>query len=1049
MSHNDTIFITNEGGNTLSNRLNRLLEDSTHFDVLVGYFFSSGFYKIYKSLEDVEKIRILVGISLDSKTYDLMEESKNKNRKFNTKDTEKFFKEKVIDELDHSEDTLDVEKGILKFIEWLQSGKLEIKVYPYDRIHAKVYILTFNEEDKYKGSVITGSSNFTSAGLNNNLEFNVELTNPADYNFSLQRFEKLWEKSVDVSEHYIETIQKDTWLNDNITPYDLYLKFLYEYLKDKINLDQELIDKYVPPGFLDLQYQRDAVIDAKMKLEEYGGVFLSDVVGVGKTYISALLAQQLDGKTLVIAPPVLLDESNPGSWPNVFREFGVRRYKTESWGKLDKLLEEGVDDYKNIFIDEAHIFKNEKTQRYTDLQRICRGKRVILVTATPLNNTPEDILSQILLFQNPYNSTLPNPKTKNLRAYFGSLQKKINKLDRQKDNNEYMKVVADNAKKIREDVLQYIMVRRTRKSIEKFYSKDLQDQGLKFLEVNDPIPVYYKFDKELNEIFDETLTLITKEFKYSRYMPLLYLKEEDTQIRAPQINMGKFMKVLLLKRLESSFHAFKKSINRFIKSYKQFIKAAEEGYVYFSSKDMNKVFEYLENDEMDKMEELINADKAYKYSIDLFKPNLIEDLHHDLKILIHIADLWKDFDSDPKLLELQRNLFNDDKLKNKIIIFTESQETGEYLTKNLNAIFNNKVLFYSGKSNEADKRKIIDNFDAKARKPKDDYRILITTDVLAEGVNLHASNVVINYDIPWNPTILMQRVGRVQRISSPFDEVFIYNFFPADDINDNIALKESAESKISAFIEMLGTDSKLLTDEDIKSHDLFEKLNSKKMLTEDDEDEDLELQYLHFLRDIRDNDKDLFEHIKRIPKKARTSKQSSSKGLLTFLRKGNLRKIYLNSKGKVTEIDFFQASELLQCSENTKSEEVPENYYDLLNQNKIAFTKLFDSNNTTNSYKLKNEKELLKYINAIENSSEFIDKDIEFIKSLKLALINGNIPKNICSKVMKDISTTNPLTILSILRRDIPSEFIYTSADINSNNIEKNEVILSEYLIGR
>ena len=127
---------------------------------------------------------------------------------------------------------------------------------------------------------------------------------------------------------------------------------------------------------------------------------------------------------------------------------------------------------------------------------------------------------------------------------------------------------------------------------------------------------------------------------------------------------------------------------------------------------------------------------------------------------------------------------------------------------------------------------------------------------------------MINYDIPWNPTKLMQRVGRVNRVGSDFDEIYIYNFFPASKINDEIGLEEAAESKINAFIEMLGNDAKLLTDEEIKAHDLFEKLNSKRTIIGDDEEEDTELQYLSFLREIRDNDKELFNKIKNIPKKA-------------------------------------------------------------------------------------------------------------------------------------------------------------------------------------
>ena len=148
----------------------------------------------------------------------------------------------------------------------------------------------------------------------------------------------------------------------------------------------------MPEDFLDLEYQAEAVKDAKSKLEEYGGVFVSDVVGLGKTYISAMLANQLDGRNLVLAPPVLLDKNTPGSWPDVFSDFRVPA-DFESLGKLDDLAERGTDKYKNVFIDEAHRFRTETNITCEKLAQICRGKRVILVTATPLNNSPQDILS--------------------------------------------------------------------------------------------------------------------------------------------------------------------------------------------------------------------------------------------------------------------------------------------------------------------------------------------------------------------------------------------------------------------------------------------------------------------------------------------------------------------------------------------------------------------------------------------------------------------------------------------------------------------------------
>ncbi len=385
----DITFITNEPGATLKDRFNVLIKDTKCFDVLVGYFYTSGFYSIYKSLEKTEKIRILIGISTNRQTYDLIQQIES------YKQISDDYGKKVIEEMAESENSSEVETGVKYFLEWLKSGKLEIKAYPSETIHSKLYIMTFDEDDRDKGRVITGSSNFTKRGLVDNLEFNVELKTVSDYEFAKNKFEKLWEAGVDVSEKYIESI-KATWLREDITPYELYLKFLYEYFQSEINDDYTLYSGYRPEGFKEFEYQKDAIVNAKRILKEYGGVFLSDVVGLGKTYMATMLAQELDGRTMVIAPPHLIDENNPGSWHNSFKDFGFRAkdYVCRSVGILDDILNKDEHkDYQNIIVDEAHRFRTEETDMFTKLSQICRGKRVILVTATPYNNRPKDILS--------------------------------------------------------------------------------------------------------------------------------------------------------------------------------------------------------------------------------------------------------------------------------------------------------------------------------------------------------------------------------------------------------------------------------------------------------------------------------------------------------------------------------------------------------------------------------------------------------------------------------------------------------------------------------
>src|SRR5258705_2768886 len=518
----DLTFITNEQGKHLADRFAVLLGDDTRlFDCLVGYFFISGFHKLHPALTKTEKIRILIGIKTDGATYELIQTAK-KQQEF-VLESHAQVRERVpgeiLGELQMAGDSSDMEDGVHKFVGWIKSGKMEVRAYPSEHLHAKLYIMTFHEGDRDKGRVITGSSNFTGAGLQDNLEFNVELKNRSDYEFALQKFNELWAKYVDVTKDYITTIEVKSPF-EQITPYELYLKFLYEYFRGELNLPKEIEDMYLPPGFKKLKYQEEAVLNARKVLDEYGGAFLSDVVGLGKTFMSALLAQQLNEPCLVIAPPHLLDEHNPGSWPNVFREFGVRGFLCESVGKRESLVDRDLEKFKTVFIDESHRFRTEDTQSYEMLAQICRGKRVVLVSATPLNNTPQDILSQIKLFQPGKNSTIPN--VRNLEAFFGKMQQKLKGLDRQRDRDQYFKIVRENALETREKILKFLMIRRTRTEIDKYYGEDLKRQGLKFPDVANPEPLFYKFNQIENEVFIETIRSLTHDFKYARYTPIAY-----------------------------------------------------------------------------------------------------------------------------------------------------------------------------------------------------------------------------------------------------------------------------------------------------------------------------------------------------------------------------------------------------------------------------------------------------------------------------------------------------------------------------------------------
>jgi hypothetical protein len=1064
----DRTFITNEDGQSLHERFRALLGNNTqHFDCLVGYFFISGFHKLHPALTNTQKIRILVGIKTDQTTHDLIQTAKQQQEFVleSHAHAREHLPGAILNEFQKSGDSGDIEDGVHKFVEWIKSGKLEVRAFPSERLHAKLYIMTFVDGHIDKGRVITGSSNFTEAGLQDNLEFNVELKNRSDYDFALQKFNELWAKSVDVNKDYVTTIEiKSPYAQ--FTPYELYLKFLYEYFRGELNLPDEIEDMYLPAGFKKLKYQEEAVLNARKVLDEYGGAFLSDVVGLGKTYMSALLAHQLNEPCIIIAPPHLLDKHNPGSWPNVFRDFGVRGHLCESLGKLESLLDRDLHRYTTVFIDESHRFRTEDTQSYEMLAQICRGKRVVLVSATPLNNTPQDILSQIKLFQPGKNSTIPN--VRNLEAFFGALRRRLEGLDRQRDRDQYFKIVRENARQTREKILKYLMIRRTRTEIEKYYGEDLKRQGLKFPEVTNPEPLFYKFNKTEAEVFDETIRSLTHDLKYARYTPLLYYTgDRDVQEEQSQLNLAKFMKILTVKRLESSFTAFLSTLGRFIHTYERVISEFHKGNVFISKKHIGKVFELLESDDQEGIDRLLEGDKAEKLSARDFRPTFIIDLESDLKSLKGIRNHWRKVTRDPKWESFRGILKKTPELKDgKVIIFSESKETAEYLAGRIRDEVEPKVLLFTGESLESVREAVIANFDAKAFRPKDDYRILVATEVLAEGVNLHRSNVVINYDIPWNPTRLIQRVGRVNRVDTKFDKIYTYNFFPTDEGNDLIKLREAAEAKIHAFIQMLGADARLLTEgEEIVSHDLFARWNSKKTITGEDEDEETELKFLTEIRSVRDNHPDLFERIKRLPKKARSTRVLSAESavqgflaLLTYFRQGKLDKFFIGTSDKpAAELDFMSAAKILKPTDIKETRQpIPREFYDLLDKNRGAFVTATtaDAEQAASMHRgSPNDSYILKRLKdkAVRRCQQFTEDDEEFVGKVIRLVEDGSLPKATAKKVavsMKRLENLPPLKVLAVLRREIKQDYFQASPAAHASQaLAPREVILSSYLV--
>jgi superfamily II DNA/RNA helicase/HKD family nuclease len=1091
----DLTFFTNETGNTLLDRFKATLKDTQYFDVLVGYFRSSGFYQLYETIEPIDKVRILVGLGIDEDAHKTLSIYQNQTTidfesHYNAK---KEFQKNLIDEIENSKEVDErLEIGLQHFIRFLQTDcpdsetdkklrgngkKLEIKAYPTKNIHAKVYISRYNNTIRHiqYGSVITGSSNFSYSGLVANREFNVHLKRKEDVDFALDQFEALWKDAIDISEEFVDSVKNKTWLNDTILPYELYLKLIYEYLHEDINLQDDFIDN-LPEGYMKLDYQVQAAISAKKKLEEFGGVFLADVVGLGKTFITAQLLQQIRGRILVVCPPVLQDY-----WKDSLLEFRVPA-EVESLGKLENIIRKGIAKYDYVVVDEAHRFRNEDTQSYADLLDICRGKKIILVTATPLNNRIDDIFSQLKLFQAPKNSTIPG--VPNLVNFFNKLNKKLDEYKpkvyrdtegrqyrMQEEEIAYKQAIKEISNEIRDKVLKHVMVRRTRKDVLNYFKNDVKNQGIVFPEMQDPQKIIYFFKGKIETAFNETIQLL-HDFKYSRYIPLLYyagnkgLTEFELQ---QQRNVGGFMKGILVKRLESSFHAFKMSVDRFIKSYQNFIGMYHTGTIYISKKV--DVYDLLANDDIDKLENYVEQEKAQRYDAKDFgkgKHNgslFIQDLEADLKILKKVKEIWKVINDDPKLDQFISDLKSNKHLrKNKIVVFTESKETGDYVYERLISEFPNEVIFYSSKGGRhSDKtttskhnisRDLIkESFDPNQKEQSDGLRILITTDILAEGINLHRSNILINYDLPWNPTRVLQRVGRVNRLGSKHSDIYIYNFFPTTQSDEQLGLELNITNKIQMFHDILGEDAKYLSDgEEIGSQELFDSLNSKKMYSGEEEEEDSELKYLEMMRKIRDKDPDLFDKIKCLPKKARSGMITSKindEQLVSFFRLGKLKKFYQNTGTASSEITFFDAAKLLKCKPAEPRATIhSKKYFHLLDTNKAKFqldTVVGEEDDS------KGGRSNLHYIEtrlkekSFKGCKQFTDSDEDFISGVRSMLDEGRIAKKTAQLIKKELEKTlEPLQMLGILHKYIRS--IAVDESRNGKNNIKREVILSAYL---
>ncbi len=1082
-----TKFFTNENENTLLSKIEGIFRyrNIHFFDALVGYFRASGYFRIRPFVEKAAEIRILVGINIDNLIYEankrglLFMEDPAKSR-------DDFFVE-IKKNIQEAEYDKEVEDGMMQLIQDLVTGKIKIKVHPNQNLHAKIYI--FREQEKHDhgyGSVITGSSNLTYNGLERNFEFNVELRENTDIDFATDTFNKLWNESIEIGKDFVQKLKKETYLNNEFTPFEVYMKFLVEYFGRSIDFDPNSIQD-LPQGFKKLSYQVDAVADGYNKMMKHNGFFLSDVVGLGKTVVATLIAKKFFysngfpsylSKTLIICPPAIKE-----NWEDTLYSFGLHNYKIITSGSLHKVTRH--HDYDLIIVDEAHKFRSDSAEMYFHLQNICKShtrkrlnndtyeqKRVMLISATPLNNRPEDIANLVYLFQDSKNSSL---EISNLQHFFRNQIDAYKKLKDEPDIQKVSAAVKIIYEKIRVKVIEPLTVRRTRTDLveNEEYAKDLKEQGVIFPAVNKPEKIYYPLDEYLDELYDKTILYLshpTKGLKYNRYQAIKYLKphKKSKYQKADLIStqLTKIMKTLLVKRIDSSFYAFKQSLRRFSEATNAMVKMFDNDRIYIAPNvGVNDYINEGREDELiTVLTELSDSDPTIEIcTAEDFEPGFIGGLRKDKTLLEEMVKKWDLVDQDPKLEifkeYLTKKLFNKSINKEqKLVVFSESKETTLYLKDELTKAGFEKILVVDSSSRKDRFPLVKANFDANISltEQKDDYDMVISTEVLAEGINMHRANIIVNYDTPWNSTRLMQRIGRVNRIGSKANNIYVFNFFPTAKVNNDIELEKKAIMKLQAFHSAMGEDSQIYSQDEVtESFGLFDKTVN--------EEKDEKLRILLELRKFRKDNPDLFKQIKNMPTRARVGRKSPVlKGsTITFIRNEKRDAFLLvRENGEIDELTFLQAENEYYAKVTEKAIDLNEHHHDQVKKAIQLFANKLEEEKSKerkiDTTQGPNEKRALAFLDAISNIQVANLEEKELLQNAKQAIRLGkfqNLQRDV-NKLAKAVKTV-PLKQAVLLEEVIKILQKYPLQAIEDDNIPvlqpifnlkefKPEIIISE-----
>jgi superfamily II DNA/RNA helicase len=1033
--------------NIFDNRKNNLIDAlkqkivlSSRADFVVGWFFLTGLKELKDEFEHLDKLRILAGSRTNRATAEIMLLSEKytsvvskiiEDLKFPNEAKIQDILTKEADAMVRHISTIKPTQENIDFIKWfwqkLNDSKIEIRLYPKETLHAKLYLLHYFPQESDKGVAFVGSSNLSISGISLNTELNVLLPEKENHKYLSKWFEELWQDSerADFTQMLAKSIKQSWVMNQDKTPFRIYLRLLHEIFSIEDYAKAPEISKKI--GEVELyDFQLDAIRDAYLRLQKYNGIFLADVPGLGKTYMGAGLLSHLqeeNKRAIIIGPPKLRE-----NWEEVLSQFNVGTARFFSLGKLEEIINDDRLMARDvILIDESHHFRNPDSQRYKDMEIVCEGKQVILVGATPQNLSIWDLYNQIKLFT-------PSESFHQFRIDPPDMKDFFKKCD---DGNANL-----------ENLIDQIIIRRTRKDIKELY----KHEDLKFPRRRGPYRVEYSIDEVYSGGLYKRLNWIIDNFTFARYDVGSYIKagaftpDDAQRIKIAGKNLKKIMRIILFRRLESSVAALRDSARWMRKSQEAFLQAlAQEKVLVGDAAD--EVYEQIRGGaDPEDIEVPATAETANKFNIISLK----NDIEKDLLLFEELEEIISEDNippsDDDKLLTLINYLKKPEINGKKTIIFTQFASTAKYLGKELKELFPKVDYVTQGTGQVLTKAY---RFSPKSNNKRvthdEEINILVSTEILSEGLNLQDGQIVINYELHWNPVRIIQRIGRIDRIGSEHDEIYVYNFFPQEEVEKEIRVEEKVNKRIKEIIDFYGADEKTINmAEDEVRKRLFKIYTEDERSLEEEEIISTSHEFRQKWQKLRDEYPEEYAMALTLPDMIGTGLKTNEEGVAVFCRADDYFRLMLsNIKGDILQRDDWKVLPLLECSPDEQNEPIAENHYDITEKAR----ELFEDE--------ANKRELKRHL--LDKLREQAIDRLDFIKRGKSPKFKERVG-NLISKIQTvQIKTIDKKKVRSQLRKygidpeELVSNLenlIYALPDEKKPDIKRRyaQVILSESL---